>query len=188
MMQKSNSSKSRRARVLALIPAAALGLAVINTPLVSNALERLSDSGTEILISHKGSENLSLNNRAESSSDTTAPDDKKPVKAAESIAQFPGGDGEMFKFINENIKFPESEMDRPAGRYRVILTFQVEADGKVGEITIVRSEGEAFDNEAKRVVKLFPKFKPATIDGKPVKSALTFPVVFAVTDKDKKQK
>ncbi len=188
MMQKSNSTKSRRARVLALIPAAALGLAVINTPLVSNALERLSDSRMEILSNHKDSENLSLNNLQENfgnmMSDSNMPDDNNVVKAAEKMPQFPGGEIAMMEFLRDHIQFPESEMNRAEGRYRVVVTFVVKATGKIGDISIVRSEGEAFDNEAKRVVSLFPDFIPGTVDGKPVSVTYTLPVVFAVHEKD----
>ena len=188
MMQKSNSSKSRRARVLALIPAAALGLAVINTPFVSNALERLSDSGMDIVLNHKGSENLSINNHAVSSADTTTPDDKNVVKAAEKMPEFPGGEQAMFKFLIDNMKFPESEMNRPAGRYNVVVSFIVDADGKIDDIEIIRSQGEGFDNEAKRIVSLFPKFTPGTVGGKPVAVSYTLPVVFSLTEKDKAKK
>ena len=186
MMQKSNSSKSRRARVLALIPAAILGLAVINTPLVSNALERLSNSGMDIVLNHKGSENSALNNRLDNEATTTP--DRKVVKTAEVMPKYPGGEQAMFKFLIDNMKFPESEMDRPAGRYNVVVSFIVDTDGKIDEIEIVRSQGEGFDNEAKRVVSLFPKFTPGTVGGKPVAVSYTLPVVFSLSEKDKAKK
>lgn len=184
MMQKSNSTKSRRARVLALIPATALALAVINTPLVSNALERLSDTDLSALSTRKVNENSSENNyltaqqTQQAQATKGSPQDDVVYDKPDVLPQFPGGEVAMMKFLMENLQYPESEMKRE-GKFRVIVGFIVTSEGKIGDIKIINSQGEAFDNEARRVVGIFPAFTPGKVDGKPVAVSYVLPIVFA---------
>ena len=52
---------------------------------------------------------------------------------------------------------------------RVVVVFDVEADGKLVNVRIVQGVSESIDAEAIRMVKRMPKFDPAIRQGVPVK-------------------
>ena len=94
----------------------------------------------------------------------------------EQQAEFPGGQAEMMKWINENLRYPEEA----AGAFgRVIVQFVVEKDGSIGDVTVVRSKEKHLDAEAVRVVKSMPKWTPGMNNGVVVRSYFTLPVKFS---------
>ncbi len=59
-----------------------------------------------------------------------------------------------------------------------VVQFLVKADGSINDLQIKESAGLAFDNEAIRVLKRMPKWKPASEKGKAVDAIVTQPVIF----------
>lgn len=105
----------------------------------------------------------------------------------ETFPQFPGGNIALFEYLSKNIKFPKSKENEDV-KVRVVTTFTVEKDGSITDAKIVRSQGEAFDNEALRVINGMPKWIPGTQNGKAVRVKYTLPITFSTTDSDKKIK
>ena len=105
----------------------------------------------------------------------------------ETFPQFPGGHIALFEYLSKNIKFPKSKENEDV-KVRVVTTFTVEKDGSITHAKIVRSQGEAFDNEALRVINGMPKWIPGTQNGKAVSVKYTLPITFSTTDSDKKIK
>ena len=96
----------------------------------------------------------------------------------ETMPEFPGGQQEMMKYIGTNIKYPVIAQENGI-QGRVICQFVVEKDGKVTDIKVVRSSGDAsLDKEAVRVINSMPKWKPGKQRGKPVRVKYTIPVNF----------
>lgn len=105
----------------------------------------------------------------------------------ETFPQFPGGHIALFEYLSKNIKFPKSKENEDV-KVRVVTTFTVEKDGSITDAKIVRSQGEAFDNEALRVINGMPKWIPGMQNGKAVSVKYTLPITFSTTDGDKKIK
>lgn len=105
----------------------------------------------------------------------------------ETFPQFPGGHIALFEYLSKNIKFPKSKENEDV-KVRVVTTFTVEKDGSITHAKIVRSQGEAFDNEALRVINGMPKWIPGTQNGKAVSVKYTLPITFSTTDGNKKIK
>lgn len=105
----------------------------------------------------------------------------------EMFPQFPGGHVALFEYLSKNIKFPKSKENEDV-KVRVVTTFTVEKDGSITDAKIVRSQGEAFDNEALRVINGMPKWIPGMQNGKAVSVKYTLPITFSTTDGDKKIK
>jgi len=103
---------------------------------------------------------------------------KSPViEDPHTLPEFPGGLNECMKFVATTLKYPvEAQLANIQGR--VIIGFTVEEDGSITNIEIKESAGSLLDNEAMRVVGLMPKWKPATKDGKPVRTTTAIPVMF----------
>jgi TonB family protein len=89
------------------------------------------------------------------------------------VPKFPGGLEKFQQFIQSNLKKVESA----AGK-RVIISFIVEKDGSLNNIKIARGINEEADQEALRVIKLSPKWQPATRAGKLIRVAYSVPVKF----------
>ena len=109
-----------------------------------------------------------------------APEEEEEVifVVVESMPEFPGGQQALFKYINENVKYPVIAQENGI-QGRVICQFVVNKDGSIVDIEVVRSGGDpSLDKEAVRVVKSMPKWKPGKQRGKPVRVKFTVPINF----------
>lgn len=95
----------------------------------------------------------------------------------EDMPEYPGGMEAMMKFVAENLKYPE-QMQKEKVEGRVLLSFVVEKDGSVTNIEEVKSPHPVLTEEAIRVVKLMPKWKPGKQDGKEVRVQFNLPITF----------
>ncbi|SDD32505.1 protein TonB [Mucilaginibacter pineti] len=95
------------------------------------------------------------------------------------IAQFKGGTTAFFKFVGRNLKWPQNGSDVSG---KVLISFIVEKDGILTHFKVERGIESAFDAEALRVVKRSPKWVPAKINGKRIRSRYIVPISFTITD------
>ena len=90
---------------------------------------------------------------------------------------FPGGMEALLKYLQENIQYPQlAKENNITGK--VFVTFVVEKDGRVTQVKLLRDIGGGCGNEAMRVVKAMPKWKPGKQQGRPVRTQFNLPVVF----------
>lgn len=95
----------------------------------------------------------------------------------EEMPEFPGGMAKLAEYLAKNIKYPQ--LARESGiQGRVFINFVVENDGSVTNVKVMRSLGGGCDEEAVRVVKSMPKWKPGKQRGKPVRVSYNLPVNF----------
>lgn len=97
-----------------------------------------------------------------------APEPEKIFTAVEESPKFPGGEAELYKYLNKNIRYPEIAAQNNI-QGRVVVQFVVEKDGSVGEVKVVRGVDPDLDKEAVRVVKSMPKFIPGKMNGQNVR-------------------
>lgn len=95
----------------------------------------------------------------------------------EQMPQFPGGEGELIKWLGNNINYPTIASEQGI-QGRVSLRFVVRPDGSVDDVQIVKSLEASCDKEALRVVKKMPKWIPGRQNGNPVSVYYNLPVVF----------
>lgn len=108
------------------------------------------------------------------------PDDKGVYSCVERMPEFPGGNVEMLRFINQHLKYPEEQL-KEGIQGRVAVKFYVDTLGRVCEPEILRGKDSALDREALRVVRLFPDFTPGTLNGKKVNTYMVLPITFKLT-------
>lgn len=118
---------------------------------------------------------LMVNTNAMAQSKKIAND--KVLEKAEVMPQFPGGDQAMMKFVSENVQYPEEAKEKEISG-RVMVGFIVEKDGSISDVKIVKGIGGGCDEEAVRVVKAMPKWKPGKEKGKPVRVSYMMPFTF----------
>ena len=106
-------------------------------------------------------------------------EERQIFMVVESMPEFPGGEAALYKFLAENIKYPQ--MAKESGiQGRVFVTFVVERDGRVTDVRVLRGIGGGCDEEAIRVVSDMPKWAPGKQRGKPVRVQYNLPVKFTL--------
>ena len=105
------------------------------------------------------------------------PDNDSIFQIVEVMPEFPGGSDAMMKYLSENIKYPEEAKDKGISG-RVFLSFVIEKDGAVSDVKVAKGIGKLCDDEAVRVVKAMPKWKPGLMKGKPVRVSYMLPIFF----------
>ena len=98
-------------------------------------------------------------------------------KVVEVDPEFPGGEEALYKYLAENIKYPEKAKNEKI-EGRVYITFVIEKDGTVSDAKVLRSVNEELDAEALRVINAMPKWKPGTQRGVPVRVQYNIPISF----------
>ena len=107
------------------------------------------------------------------------PEKQEPVLWVPEMPSFPGGLSEMHNYLVNNINYP-GEAREISIQGTVYLSFIVEPDGSISNITILRGIGGGCEEEALRVVKSMPKWVPGKQNGHPVRVMLTLPVKFSL--------
>ena len=96
----------------------------------------------------------------------------------EEMPEFPGGELEMRRYIAEHVIYPQdAKAQKQQGK--AFVTFIIDTNGNVKDVKIARGTGyESIDNEAVRVVKSLPQFKPGRQRGQTVNVSFTVPINF----------
>lgn len=85
-------------------------------------------------------------------------------------------------FLAKNLRYPEAaKAKRIQGT--VILRMIIKEDGSMSNIRAITRLGGGLEDEAIRVVKLLPPWRPAMQYGKPIKVNYSLPIDFTLTEK-----
>ena len=103
--------------------------------------------------------------------------EKDYLDVVEQRPEFLGGNEAMAAFLQKNLKYP-SQASRANIQGRVFVQFTVGADGKIENVKSIKGIGFGCDEEAVRVIKLMPEWKPGKQSGIPVRVRFTMPIVF----------
>ncbi len=106
---------------------------------------------------------------------------EEAFRSVQIAAEFPGGIKEWQKFLERNLNSElPTENGAPVGVYTVVVTFIVDIDGKVSDVQAESDPGYGTKDEAMRVIRKGPNWKPANQNGRAVKyrhrQAITFKV------------
>ena len=84
----------------------------------------------------------------------------------------------MQQFISDNLIYPD--ISRELGEQgRVYIQFIVEPDGVITHISVLRGGiSEELNNEAERLIRMMPKWKPGIVNGTHVRSRCRLPITF----------
>lgn len=91
--------------------------------------------------------------------------------------EFPGGTEALYKYLSENIKYPQEARDKGITG-KVYVSFVIEKDGSVSRPRVLREIGGGCGDEAVRVVMGMPKWIPGKQRGKPVRVQFNLPISF----------
>lgn len=102
-----------------------------------------------------------------------------PLRVLEELPEFPGGMQELVKWLDNALKYPESA-HRSKQQGMVKVSFVVEKDGSISNVKFLQQTNSILDKEVLRVVKMMPKWKPGTENGKVCRSVVAIPFVFSL--------
>ena len=102
---------------------------------------------------------------------------QEPVYEQDKVDKRAEFTGSMLQFMMQNLKFPkEAEKAGASGTVRV--HFIVEKDGTLTDVKVPDSVHPALDAEGIRMVKAMPKWQPAQLKGKAVRSKMMLAIPF----------
>lgn len=110
-----------------------------------------------------------------------AHDPKEPFTMVEEMPEFPGGQQALFAYIGKELKYPEQAVEDGIEGV-VFVTFVVEKDGSISTVSVLRGIGGGCDEEAVRVVRSMPKWKPGKQLGKEVRVKYNLPIHYKLTE------
>ena len=120
---------------------------------------------------------INKNTKNENSLDTN----EEIFTVVEQLAEFPGGSGAWGRFLNKTLKYP-SDAQRANVGGRVLVSFVVNIDGSIDDVKLEKGIGYGCDEEAIRVVKSMPRWNPAKLSGRAVRSTFKQPITFVLSD------
>jgi protein TonB len=99
------------------------------------------------------------------------------IMFADKMPEFPGGMAAWTKFLNKNLQYPAAARETGV-QGRVTVSFVVEKNGAITGLKVLGGIGAGCDEEALRVIKKSPFWKPGYQNGKAVRVAYVIPIVF----------
>ncbi|MBR4855909.1 MAG: TonB family protein [Bacteroidaceae bacterium] len=189
MMRKTKSNPWMRSKVLYVIPVTTLALSVFATPEivspVQDVVSKFESKGTDTSGDLQTNDPFSPEIMEGVQNAATANEDTIYGKVDKN-AEYPGGTEALMKFMMTNLKYPET-CRKEGIQGRVVIKFVVNTDGSIVDMEEARSPHADLTAEAMRVIKMMPKWTPATVGGKTVRSRFNLPVMFRLDGGKKTQ-
>lgn len=96
----------------------------------------------------------------------------------------PEADYNVNNYLAKNIVYPKKCIRQNISG-RVIVKFVIDENGKIGTVIIMKSVHPLIDEEAMRVVRSMPDWKPGLSDDKPVKVYYSLPIKFSLGENER---
>ncbi|UYQ91568.1 M56 family metallopeptidase [Chitinophaga horti] len=126
--------------------------------------------------------------------DEATPAPQEPVRKnkevftyVEQAPAFVGGDAELMKYLSRNIRYPQAALKANI-EGTVYISFVVDDEGNITDAnTVGKARGGGLEEEALRVTKAMPKWKPGKQNGQNVSVRFALPIRFTIDKGSKKQ-
>ncbi|RIV22302.1 energy transducer TonB [Fibrisoma montanum] len=108
-----------------------------------------------------------------------APKEEEIFTVVEQQPEFTGGMAALGQYLSKNIRYPAAAQ-RANVSGRVFVSFVVNTDGSIQDVAVLKGLGFGTDEEAVRVVKSMPKWRPGKQSGRPVRVKFNLPINFTL--------
>ncbi|MDR6193795.1 energy transducer TonB [Siphonobacter sp. SORGH_AS_0500] len=106
-------------------------------------------------------------------------DNDAPLLNVEIQPEFPGGIEALNRFLQKNLRYPtQAQQANVSGR--VFVSFVVDRDGSISQIEVEKGIGFGCDEEARRVLREMPRWKPGRQQGRSVRCRFHLPIAFTL--------
>jgi protein TonB len=153
-------------------------------PKIVNSDDDLTSNDLNVDQERSDTTNLGTSNNGSSNGvlDGSGTDDNAIYTYVQELPAFPGGEQALKSFIQRNMIYPKlAQQNKIQGR--VYVSFVVEKNGSLTDIKVVQGIGAGCDDEALRVVRLMPKWKPGRRQGHEVRCYISMPLNFVFQSK-----
>ncbi len=113
----------------------------------------------------------------QTNTDSDSKQEAPVLTIVELMPGFKGGEEKMYTWLAKNIKYPQLAKETGVTGV-VIVSFIVEKNGSITDVHAIKKIGGGCDEEAVRVIKAMPKWKPGKQKGKPVRVQFNLPIRF----------
>ena len=107
-----------------------------------------------------------------------------PFVNYETPPEFPGGTKALMEYIKNEKIYPQEAIEKGV-EGSIMTTYTVEADGSLTEIEIIKGVDPLLDQEALRIIKTMPKWKPGMQKNQAVRVRFRLPIVFDLNEHQK---
>jgi protein TonB len=101
--------------------------------------------------------------------DTQTPKSDSVYTRVDVMPEFPGGMKALGKYVDDKNHYYPKEARENKIEGKVIVQFIINEDGSASDFKVIKGIGYGCDEAAVEAFKKMPKWKPATINGRPVK-------------------
>ncbi|WP_316795657.1 TonB family protein [Pedobacter agri] len=99
------------------------------------------------------------------------------IEGVDEYPEFAGGMKAFTKYMERNLRYP-SRAQEESIQGKVFVSFVVEKDGSITDVKVLRGIGFGCDEEAMKVIKKSPLWKPGKNKGTPVRVRYNMPINF----------
>lgn len=101
----------------------------------------------------------------------------EPFIHVEVMPEFAGGTEALRRYLQRNLHYPKEALHNGVSG-KVFITFVVNADGSISNVEVLKGLGAGTDEEAARVVRAMPAWKPGRQNNHAVTVRYTLPITF----------
>lgn len=147
--------------------------AAITAPAIDGAVvgdvAMLGNGGTTVAVE--------TGNGSDSAAQPAAPAVTQPFVHVEQMPEFMGGNAALIKYLQKQLHYPSQAL-RASIAGKVFVSFTVNADGAISDVTVLKGLGYGTDEEASRVIRQMPAWKPGFQNKHAVPVRYTLPITF----------
>jgi periplasmic protein TonB len=101
--------------------------------------------------------------------------DTTVLMVLDTMPKFRGGDKEYMSYLNNNLKFPPAAIEKKISG-KVYISFIVEPNGTLSNITILKGLSPDIDNEIFRAFSVMPRWIPGIQNGLLARVKIVMPI------------
>ena len=141
---------------------------VIDGPVVVGDIPKVGNGGTTDVAGPVGND---------TSAKPAAPAVNTPFVHVEVMPEFMGGNAALIKYLQKQLRYPAQAL-RAGVEGKVFMSFTVNTDGTITDVSVLKGLGYGTDEEASRVIKQMPSWKPGYQNNHAVPVRYTLPITF----------
>jgi len=135
---------------------------------VVGEIPRVGNGGTSAVIGPVGNDTATK---------PAAPSVNQPFVHVEQMPEFMGGNAALIKYLQKQLRYPAQAL-RASVEGKVFMSFTVNTDGTINDVTVLKGLGYGTDEEASRVIRQMPAWKPGYQNNHAVPVRYTLPITF----------
>ncbi len=101
--------------------------------------------------------------------------------SVETAPEYQGGQKALAKFLGSALRYPVQAREAKT-EGKVYIGFVVEKSGSLSDFKVIKGIGDGCDEEAIRVLRLSPPWKPGMAEGKAVRTSYVLPITYQLAN------